>query len=492
MPFRFGRPFYAVVLLCLASCRSGARSEAFALTAPPVVPQDGPGASSEVAKDGSQTTTSSASSEPVDLRVALSHSSYSASAPERLVAKIDLFGRARTASTRQPLNLALVFDRSGSMAEDQKFTHALRAAQLAVENLSDRDIVSLVAFNQDAVVLSPAGRAVNKEFLRHRLGEFSPEGWTNLSAGLLEGLAQIDSQGKADQLKQIIVLTDGLANRGVTDPDKLRKLAASANQRGIGISTLGVGTKFDEKLLTALAEAGGGRYTYVASPEQIPTAVAAELRGLLDVVAQNARLELRLNPGRIKRIYGRLLDAPVPSYTFDLGDIRAGERSILLVELAPTALAAGGVTALDVALTFDDPDQGARRRFETRQEARFAESADQIRTGEKPEVVVCARLCDAMEKAEEALEGLDIERFRELTRTFDALYEQARRLALDSRDQEMLNETFLLKHFMTDLAAASQESLLHGHDEAKRRIQKDVDYRRYLLEHHRGGGQPHR
>ena len=51
-------------------------------------------------------------------------------------------------------------------------------------------------------MLSPAGRAINKEFLYYRLGQFSPEGYTNLSAGLLEAFAQIDSASDAEQTRR--------------------------------------------------------------------------------------------------------------------------------------------------------------------------------------------------------------------------------------------------------------------------------------------------
>jgi hypothetical protein len=53
-----------------------------------------------------------------------------------------------------------------------------------------------------------------------------------------------------------------------------------------------------------------------------------------------------------------------------------------------------------------------------------------------------------------------------------------------------LNQAFLLRHFMAELAAAGESALLHGHQEARSQIQKSIDYRRYLLEHHSGGARP--
>jgi len=164
-------------------------------------------------------------------------------------------------------------------------------------------------------------------FLRYRLGQFGPSGDTNLSAALLEAFAQIDSKSAEGQLKSVMVLTDGMANRGVTDPEKLRKLVAAAHARGIGVSTLGCGTEFSAEVLSKLAEAGGGRYTYVRSGAMISGAVAAELDGFLDVVAQNAKLDIRVSSGAtIKRVYGRPVAAPLPACGFDPGDIRDGER----------------------------------------------------------------------------------------------------------------------------------------------------------------------
>ena len=60
---------------------------------------------------------------------------------------------------------------------------------------------------------------------------------------------------------------------GVTDVNGMVALVERAKQRGIGLTTIGVGSDFNESLLTRMAQAGGGHYVYVANPDQIPTAV---------------------------------------------------------------------------------------------------------------------------------------------------------------------------------------------------------------------------
>ncbi|MEE9294738.1 MAG: hypothetical protein V3W34_07240, partial [Phycisphaerae bacterium] len=81
---------------------------------------------------------------PVVIRAALSHAAYTRTTPGTLALKIDLAAALDEASVQRPaLNLALVIDRSGSMADDDKFEYAMQAARLVVENLSPRDVVSL-------------------------------------------------------------------------------------------------------------------------------------------------------------------------------------------------------------------------------------------------------------------------------------------------------------------------------------------------------------
>ena len=143
------------------------------------------------------------------------------------------------------------------------------------------------------------------------------------------------------------------------------------------------------------------------------------------------------------------------------------------------------MVGVDVTLTLDNPETGSREQQVFHPQAAFCTDAGQARRSENDSVMMYAGVLDAMEKAEEAIQGLDIERFQEARRLFDRLYEEARRHAIQTRDQQLLNHTFLLKHFMAELSAVSDTGLMHDHREARRRIKKEVEYRRYLMEHHR-------
>jgi len=438
------------------------------------------------AADKSAQPVSPAEGGALTLHAAVSHSSYSQSAPAPLLLKVDYASTAITPPSRPPLNIALVLDRSGSMADERKFPYTMDAAREVIVNLTERDIISLVAFNDRALVLSPAGRAVNKPFLFHRLEEVAPGGYTDLSAGLLEGIAQVNSQKAEGQIKQVLLLTDGQANRGVTNTNDLRKMAERARAKGVGLSTLGCGTNYNETLLTAMAEAGGGRYTYVRSPEQIPDAFKNELRGLLEVVAQNVRLEIAVEQGNITKVFGQAWEQPAASYQIPIGNLRSGERGVLLLALKPTDYQAGASLRVTAKLTFDDPQAGERAVRTATAQTAFAADGGQ-KAEENEEVVIYGGLLGALETATEGTQGFDRNRYRQALTGLAQWHGRARQFAVSTRNQDLLNHTFLLKHLLEEMEAAEREGKMHEHAEAQEKLKKETDYQRYLLFHHRVG-----
>lgn len=419
--------------------------------------------------------------DPITIGALLSQSTCRSSSTSCLLLKMEYAVQESPPKDRPPLNIALVLDNSGSMAEARKLPYTLEAARIVIENMTEQDTLALIAFNDRTIVLSAAGRVVNKAFLRHRLEEVVPENYTNLSAGLLEGIAQVRAHSADGQKRHVLLLTDGQANRGATSATALRTIAQEATRSGIGVSTFGVGSEFNERLLADLATAGSGRYVYIGTPEQIPTAFQDELHGLIEVVAQNAAIEIMVRGGEITKVYGQLLDEPTSSHKVVVGDLRAAEHGFVLAQLDSGR--SGRVTNLqaDVRVLFDDPATGLRL-------TRTASAQLPSRAGpEDQSIAFLSAILEAVEAADLAAQGLDTERYRSARSSFERLYAQARDFAMRTRDQELLNQTFVLKHFMEELAIAEKQGLLHGHQEARARLQKESHYLRYLLTHHRPG-----
>src|SRR5260370_410372 len=136
---------------------------------------------------------------------------------------------------REPLNLSVVFDRSASMNIDSKIGFVRKAGHILTDNLTPHDYVSLIAYNHEVQVLVPMHPVVNREYLHHRIDELTAAGDTNISGGFLEGCAQLEKRLREPGQHHVLLLTDGLANRGVTDVRALVSLVQRAKARGIGV-----------------------------------------------------------------------------------------------------------------------------------------------------------------------------------------------------------------------------------------------------------------
>ncbi|AUB80858.1 TIGR02452 family protein [Candidatus Thiodictyon syntrophicum] len=199
----------------------------------------------------------------------------------------------RLGGERAPVDLALALDRSGSMGGD-KWPRACEAALTAIERLGPRDRVALVVFDDHIDTLLPltAAGTEARRAAADALGGVGPRGSTNLGEGWLTACGLIGREATNERLRRCFVLTDGQANVGIVDPAELAQHAGQLLQLGIRTSTFGVGNDYNEELLGALADAGGGAVRDIANAAGIPSAIAQELGDALEVVYADSRVQL--------------------------------------------------------------------------------------------------------------------------------------------------------------------------------------------------------
>ena len=249
--------------------------------------------------------------------------------------------QCREPRERMPLTLALVIDRSGSMA-GPKLATAKRAALAVLDRLDESDRAAVVVFDNRVDLLQPA-EAVTPELRAHvraALDRIEARATTALHEGWLTGCRAIasDEEPASEQgLARCFLLTDGLANVGLTDPETIASQAAGIRHNaGIGTSTFGIGADYDEGLLSPLAVAGGGQFHHLRTAAEIAHTFVGELGELLAVVAGLVRLELQLDAGVTAEPVSAYRSTPPQggSLSISVGDLLAGEERHVVMRFA--------------------------------------------------------------------------------------------------------------------------------------------------------------
>ncbi|MCI4670466.1 MAG: VWA domain-containing protein [Bacteroidia bacterium] len=236
---------------------------------------------------------------------------------------------------RIPLNLGLVIDRSGSMTGD-KIKFAKEALKFVIKNLGPQDKMAIVKYDSSVETLVASTSVKNKSFLLDQVDKIRPGGATNLSGGMLEGIHQVGTSfQKEGTVNRVFLLSDGLANHGITQHDKILELARTAFRKNrISVSSFGLGADFNEKLMIDLAEHGGGNQYFIGLPEDIPSIFAQELEGLLDVVAQNASFSIEFPRSylSLEKSFGMKLQSRGQHVDGRLGDIFSDDSKAFLLK----------------------------------------------------------------------------------------------------------------------------------------------------------------
>jgi Ca-activated chloride channel family protein len=239
----------------------------------------------------------------------------------------------------QAADLVIVLDRSGSM-EGRKLSDARQAVIRLLDQLGPEDRLALVTYSNGVQIRSelvPVNDA-NRRHLTAAVDQIHAGGGTNLGGGLGRGIDLLMRTPGAERQRKVILLSDGLANQGITDPMALGRMASAAVENRFSISTVGVGLDFNEMLMTAIADQGAGHYHFLEDPRTFAQVFESELQATRHVAAADVTVRIPLEPGvRLVGAGGYPIHHEEGTAVIHPGNLLSGgSRAIFLTFQVPT------------------------------------------------------------------------------------------------------------------------------------------------------------
>lgn len=233
-----------------------------------------------------------------------------------------------------PINVGLVIDKSGSMKDDAKLVKMKKALIQFVEKLRTDDYISLIVYDTESYVLLSARKVGNKEQIKKAIYSIQADGNTNLNGGMVMGFEEIMKYYEPSRSNRLILLTDGIANVGEVNQSNIIQNALKFNEKGISLSTVGIGKDVQIDLLKILARKGNGKSYFVDKIDEIETVFQHEIQSLLCPLAKNIVLSLETPKNLIirevlpqKAVYDKT------KTTINLPDFSSNQTKILFITL---------------------------------------------------------------------------------------------------------------------------------------------------------------
>lgn len=190
-----------------------------------------------------------------------------------------------------PRNLCLILDRSGSM-HGPKIKAARDAACRVVDSLLPTDRLSVLAFDDQIEVVCSSQLVTDKTELKSKILGITVRGNTALHEAWVRGAMELNRFVEEYAHNRILLLTDGEANVGETNPATIIRQSKEMASRHLSTSTIGIGNDFNEELLIPMASAGMGNAWHVVESEDIQKVLVSELQGMTAQVGSNVRLKM--------------------------------------------------------------------------------------------------------------------------------------------------------------------------------------------------------
>jgi len=242
-----------------------------------------------------------------------------------------------------PSNLVFLLDVSGSMGQQNKLPLLKKAFKLLVEQLDEKDKVSIVVYAGASGLVLPPTAGSEKNKIIAALDNLRSGGGTAGAAGIQLAYETAEKVFIKNGNNRIILATDGDFNIGVRSSSDLVRLIEEKRESGVYLSVLGFGMgNYKDGRMEQLADNGNGNYAYIDNFQEAKKVFGQELGGTLHTIAKDVKLQIEFNPAHVKeyRLVGyenrKLKDEDFNNDKKDAGDLGAGHTVTAIYEIIPT------------------------------------------------------------------------------------------------------------------------------------------------------------
>jgi len=209
-------------------------------------------------------------------------------------------GIASGPASVEPMNVALVIDDSGSMY-GEPLAAAVDVGRAIAASLREGDVVSLVEWShtQDVRLEARPVSGPNDAALLDALDELVAGGSTNLSAGLATGYELLERNFDPEIINRLILISDGGANVGVTDEERIGEAAGNEDEEGVYLVGVGVGTPdtYNDVLMDTVTDLGKGASVFVPDTAEANLMFTERFASTVGVAARDVQIRLDLPAG---------------------------------------------------------------------------------------------------------------------------------------------------------------------------------------------------
>ena len=237
------------------------------------------------------------------------------------------------------VDMVIILDRSGSM-KGRKINDARQAVLKLLSNLTSKDRFALVTYSDGVQIASGLLNVndINRQRMESAVNGVRVGGGTNLGAGLQAGIDILRTSNRSTNTAKVILISDGLANKGITDNQALSGIAAVAVEKEFTVSTVGVGAEFNEYLMTAIADQGTGSYYYLENPAAFAEVFQQEFHNARASIINNLKIQIPLKDGiTLADAAGYPINHKDGQAVFHPGSLHSGQtRKLYLTLRVPT------------------------------------------------------------------------------------------------------------------------------------------------------------